>query len=208
MIRIALVDDHSMITDGVSSFFVNHERICVAGSFNSPIRALQALRTLEADIVLSDLSMPEMPGQQLIRQLRSERPDLRIIVLSMFADKALIAEAIQAGADGYVLKNAGRAQLEECIYTVYDGGKSFPVDLEDPMMKQLLNEHQAPMQLSERELEILQLVADGYNSKQIADKIFLSEFTVNTHRRNMLRKTNQPNVAALISMAKQRQWIR
>jgi DNA-binding NarL/FixJ family response regulator len=207
MIRIVLVDDHSMITDGVSSFFLRHDRIEVAGAFNSPLQALKELQNLEADIVLTDLSMPEMSGQQFIQQLHKYKPALRIIVLSMFADKALIAEAIQAGASGYVLKNAGRAQLEECIYAVYEGGRSYPVDLDDPIMKQLLESPQAAMHLSDRELEILQLVADGFSSKQVAEKLYLSEFTVNTHRRNMLRKTNQPNVAGLISMAKQRNWI-
>jgi len=207
MIRVVLIDDHSIITDGVSAFFINDPDIRIVKTFNSPVQALEQLGSLEADIVMTDLSMPEMPGQQVIRTIKKDHPGLRVIVLSMFADKPLIAEAIQMGADGYVLKNTGKTELEACINQVFDGKKWYPIPLDDEFRAQLEEVRNNPMQLSERELEILKLVSEGYNSKQVADKLFLSEFTVNTHRRNMLKKTNQPNVAALVTFAKQRQWI-
>lgn len=207
MIRIVLIDDHSIITDGVFAFFVNDPQIQIMRTYNSPIQALKELRQVEADIVMTDLSMPEMPGQQVIQAIKKDFPQLRVVVLSMFADKPLIAEAIQMGADGYVLKNAGKNELVACLNAVYEGKKSYPVPMDEDFLSQLEEAKNNPVKLSVRELEILQLVSEGYNSKQVADKLFLSEFTVNTHRRNMLKKTGQPNVAALITMARQRHWI-
>lgn len=207
MIKLALIDDHSIITDGVSSFFERDSGINVVFACNSPLQAIEKLKSTEVDVVLTDLSMPEMSGQQVIKALKKDFPGLKIIVLSMFADKALIAEAIQLGANGYALKNAGKTELVKCINTVISGETYFPVPVDEELAGELKEARNNPIGLSDRELEILKLVSEGYNSKQIADKIFLSEFTVNTHRRNMLRKTNQPNVAALITLAKQRHWI-
>lgn len=206
-IQLVLIDDHSIITDGISSFFENDEELEVIAAFNSPLIAMEKLKELNVDVILTDLSMPEMSGQQIIRTVKKEFPSIKVIVLSMFADKALIAETIYLGANGYTLKNSGKEELFACIKKVYEGGTYFPFPIDEELAGELNDAGKNSVSLSARELEILKLVSEGYNSKQIADKIFLSEFTVNTHRRNMLRKTNQPNVAALLTLARQRHWI-
>jgi DNA-binding NarL/FixJ family response regulator len=122
----------------------------------------------------------------------------------MFVEKSIIASCYQMGADGYISKSDATYKIIGTIHDVLDGKKVFPFPHKE--LEASARDKKGAV-LSAREIEILKLVADGLSSKHVADKLFLSELTVNTHRRNMLKKTNQPNVAALVSYAKQNQWI-
>ena len=204
MIKIALIDDHPIITDGLSKVFNEHEDFEVVAIYNSSVKAAEELPGKEVDVILSDVSMPDMSGYQLIQKLKKAKSSPKVIMLSMFVEKSIIASCYQMGADGYISKSDATEQILGTIYDVLDGKKVFPYPAKE--LEAADKDNKGGI-LSDREIEILKLVADGYSSKQVADKLFLSELTVNTHRRNMLKKTNQPNVAALVSFAKQNQWI-
>lgn len=204
MIKIALIDDHPIITDGLAKVFHENPEFEVVGIYNSPVKASEELPGQEVHVVLSDVSMPEMSGYQLIQKLKKGKSNPKVIMLSMFVEKSIIATCFQSGADGYIAKSEAIDKIVDTIERVLDGKKVFPFPEKE---LEASNKDSKGGMLSDRELEILKLVADGFSSKQVADKLFLSELTVNTHRRNMLKKTNQPNVAALVSYAKQNQWI-
>lgn len=204
MIKIALIDDHPIITDGLSKVFNDNPDYDVVGVYNSSVQASEELPSKDVDIILSDVSMPELSGHQLIQKLKKAASNPKIIMLSMFVEKSIIASCYDMGADGYISKSEATEKILDTIALVLKGEKCFPYDVSE---LQALNKENKGGTLSNREIEILKLVADGFSSKQIADKLFLSELTVNTHRRNMLKKTNQPNVAALVNHAKQNQWI-
>ena len=204
MIKIALIDDHPIITDGLSKVFNDHPDFKVVGIYNSSVLASEEIPTKEVDIILSDVSMPDMSGYQLIQKLKKSKTGPKMIMLSRFVEKSIIASCYQMGADGYISKSDATDKIIDTIHDVLAGKKVFPFPTKD---LEASDKDRKGGVLSDRELEILKLVADGLSSKHVADKLFLSELTVNTHRRNMLKKTNQPNVAALVSYAKQNQWI-
>lgn len=204
MIKIALIDDHPIITDGLSKVFNEHPEFEVVGIYNSSLSASEEIPTKDADVILSDVSMPDMSGYQLIQKLKKSKSNPKVIMLSMFVERSIIASCYQMGADGYISKSDSTDKIIATILDVLEGKKIFPFPVKE---LEALEKDGKTGVLSDREIEILKLVADGLSSKQVADKLFLSELTVNTHRRNMLKKTNQPNVAALVSFAKQNQWI-
>jgi len=204
MIKIALIDDHPIITDGLSKVFHDHPEFEVIGIYNSSVAASEEIPNKEVDIILSDVSMPDMSGYQLIQKLKKSKSGPKMIMLSMFVEKSIIASCYQMGADGYISKSDSTDNIIATIHDVLEGKKVFPFPIKELETAEKDGKAGA---LSAREIEILKLVAEGFSSKQVADKLFLSELTVNTHRRNMLKKTNQPNVAALVSYAKQNQWI-
>jgi DNA-binding NarL/FixJ family response regulator len=204
MIKIALIDDHPIITDGLSKVFSQHADFEVVRIYHSPLQAAEELPNLEVDVILSDVSMPDMSGYQLIQKLKKAKSNPKIIMLSMFVEKSIIASCYQMGADGYISKAEATDKIIATILDVLDGKKMFPFPIKE---LQAGDKDEKSGILSAREIEILQLVAAGLSSKHVADKLFLSELTVNTHRRNMLKKTNQPNVAALVNYAKKNQWI-
>jgi DNA-binding NarL/FixJ family response regulator len=204
MIKIALIDDHPIITDGLSKVFHQHADFDVIRIYNSSLQAADELPDLNVDVILSDVSMPDMSGYQLIQKLKKAKSNPKIIMLSMFVEKSIIASCYQMGADGYISKAEATDKIIATILDVLDGKKMFPFPLKE---LEAGDKDEKSGILSAREIEILKLVAAGLSSKHVADKLFLSELTVNTHRRNMLKKTNQPNVAALVNYAKQNQWI-
>ena len=204
MIKIALIDDHPIITDGLSKVFNDHSDFEVVGVYNSSVTASEELPNKEVDVILTDVSMPDMSGYQLIQKLKKSKSNPKVIMLSMFVEKSIIASCYQMGADGYISKSEATDKIIATIHEVLEDTKVFPFAAKELEANEKDGKGGI---LSDREIEILKLVADGFSSKQVADKLFLSELTVNTHRRNMLKKTNQPNVAALVSYAKQNQWI-
>lgn len=204
MIKIALIDDHPIITDGLSKVFNDHPEYEVIAVYNSPVKASEELPNKEIDVILSDVSMPDMSGYELIQKLKKGKNAPKVIMLSMFVEKSIIASCYQMGADGYTSKSESTYKILETIEKVLNGEKVFPFPIKELEASDKDNKGGI---LSAREIEILKLVAQGDSSKHVADKLFLSELTVNTHRRNMLKKTNQPNVAALVNYAKQNQWI-
>lgn len=203
-IRLVIVDDHQMLIDGLKSLLKSDKRFEVVGETTKSPDAIGLVNSLQPDILLSDIDMPEMNGIELTKLLKSVFPTLNVLVLSMHNDRTMIGEIVNAGASGYILKNTGKEELVMALLKIYSGGMYFSDDVAAEMMRPVV-ESTKPMNnqvnLTSREVEIVKLIAEEYNNAQIADKLFISERTVETHRKNILRKTNTHNVLGLVKFA-------
>ena len=199
-IRVFIVDDHQLIVDGVQSLIAAHPGIRVCGSTTEPLRVVELLAQLPADILITDVNMPEISGAELVRQVRAVHPRLPVIALSMFGDKEAISEMLRAGATGYVLKNTDRLELIQAIEQVHAGKTYFSEAITAEMMK-AVSWDEGSTHLTRREIEIIRLIDQERSNRQIADQLCISERTVETHRKNIFRKTGTQSVLGLIKYA-------
>ncbi|PIQ20336.1 MAG: DNA-binding response regulator [Cytophagales bacterium CG18_big_fil_WC_8_21_14_2_50_42_9] len=209
MVRVILVDDHTIIRDGIKALLKDSKDIVVVGEAGTGKELLAMLPNVDADIILMDINMPELDGFETTTILREQNSDLKILILSMLDHENYIAKILDAGASGYLLKNTGREEMICGIKIVAAGGQfissavSFNMlkKLQNPNYKSVSTEEKQTRDLSQREIEILKLIADGLTNAEIADKIFTSKRTVETHRQNIIEKTKAKNTAALIKYA-------
>jgi DNA-binding NarL/FixJ family response regulator len=210
LIKVILVDDHTIIRDGIKALLRESDGISVVGEAGNGKDLINMLPTVAADVILMDLNMPEMDGFEATSYLREKFPEVRVLVLSMLDHESYIAKVFEAGANGYLLKNTGREEMVCAIKIVAKGGRYLCSDigfnllnkLKSPSYKAAENtEDKQTRDLSQREVEILKLIADGLTNAEIADKIFTSKRTVETHRQNIIEKTKAKNTAALIKYA-------
>lgn len=203
-IRVALCDDHRIVTDGMMQLLSNVEDIDVVGAAHDGVEALYLLEHLKADILLTDLDMPNMDGQQLTGRVKEKYPQLKVIVLSMHEEASVVKHLMDLGADGYLVKSAGKDEVLLAIRSVHDGRKHFGSGLMEAMMKQAAAPKTGTAvlkDLSEREVEVLAALAEGLGNKEIGEKLFISPRTVDTHRTNLMRKLDVHNVAGLVRIA-------
>ncbi len=208
-INIAIVDDHQIVIDGIMSLLQGHERIRIQKVSTSSVEMLQLLQESPVDILLTDIMMPEMNGQELAKEVRKNLPDIKILALSMSGQGHIVNAMINdADISGYVLKNIGKNELTAAIEKIYDGGIYFSDEvLEelsrfDNMKKENLEAH-----LTDREIEIIRLIEKELSNKDIAEKLFISERTVETHRKNIFRKTKTTTAIGLIKYAYEHKLI-
>jgi two-component system, NarL family, response regulator NreC len=204
-IKVVIVDDHKLVTDCIGLFLKGARNVEVAGVAHSGKDTLTMLRSVEPDVILVDITMPEMSGIQLTASIKKKYPDIKVLILSMHSDYNNISEAIDAGADGYVPKDVSSEELVEAINTVSRGKNYFHSTISDEIVKNYASKRQQDEnilpQLTRRELEVLQLFAEGYNNSEIADKLFLSVRTIESHKNHILQKTNMKNSVELIKFA-------
>lgn len=204
-IKVLLVDDHQLILDGLISLLKIHDAILVAGLANNGREALQMLNVVDPDLVLMDVDMPVMNGIEALMEIKKSSPSTRVIILSMHAEAGMIKNLVNLGADGYLLKNCSQDELLRAIDSISQGRPYFS----HGVALSLLNAKDAgvplpPQQseaLSDRETEVLRLIAEGFSNKEIGVKLFISHRTVDTHRTNLMKKLNVSNIAGLISYA-------
>ena len=209
MIRVFIVDDHTLIRDGLRTLLAADPLFDVVGEAANGQALLDQLPTVAADVVLLDLNMPVLDGLATTHRLRAEYPDLRILLLSMMTHERTIGEALAAGAHGYVLKNADKYEVVAALQGVASGKRFLCSEIGLGLLEKiLLQEPRNPapatapgVPLTHREREILQLVASGLTNQQIADQLFTSKRTVESHRQNLLEKTGVSNTAALVKYA-------
>ncbi|TVQ90351.1 MAG: DNA-binding response regulator [Bacteroidetes bacterium] len=204
-IQVVIVDDHKLVTDCIGLFLKGAKDIEVVGVAHSGKEALNILKEVTPQVLLLDISMPEMSGIELTETIKKKYPDMRILILSMHSDYNNISDAIDAGADGYVPKDVSSEELVEAIETVSRGKNYFHSTISDEIVKNYANKRQKSTnmlpQLTKRELEVLQLFAEGFNNSEIADKLFLSVRTIESHKNHILQKTNMKNSVELIKFA-------
>jgi DNA-binding NarL/FixJ family response regulator len=201
-IRLLLADDHPLIREGIRSLLSGNERIQVAGEVEDGQALIDQYRRLQPDVVLADIKMPRVTGLEALKQLVSEFPDIRFIVLTMHEEREYVINALRLGASGYVMKNAERDELVKAVITVYEGGWYFSPEVANILADTVSrNSVAASPEVSPREKEVLDLVAHGLSTKQVADKLGISTRTVETHRINMLKKLKVSNTAELIRKA-------
>lgn len=202
-IRIAIVDDHQIVIDGIQALLTPYPNFEVVVSTTSSIQVLSLLQHTAVDVLLTDIMMPEMDGQALAKKVREQFASIKIIALSMSGQGNVVSEMINdADINGYVLKNIGKVELATAINKVASGGIYFS----DEVLKELqhytaIKKENTVVNITTRELEIIQLIAKDFSNKKIADHLFISERTVETHRKNIFRKTNTNTVIGLLKYA-------
>jgi DNA-binding NarL/FixJ family response regulator len=208
-IHIAIVDDHPIVMEGLQKLLVNDERLVITGCFTTGHELMQFMKTggKQVDIVLLDIKLPDISGLQLCRDVKRIAPETRVLALSNHNERSIIMQMLQNGASGYLLKNASAAELIACINEALSGAVTFSNEVKEIIARPSLHELQHLPMLTKREKEILQLIADGKTSAEIAGQLFLSPLTVETHRRNLMQKFEVKNVAALIKLAAQLQLV-
>lgn len=206
MTRILLVDDHNLFIEGLTALMKGRPKIELVGQAKDGEEAFTQAKKLKPDIILMDIAMPETNGIKAARHILKEFPDMKIIVLSMYNNSELIIESLRAGAAGYVLKECESEELYEAIQTVMDGNYyiakiSLEIILKDYL--RLLREEAKNSEriLSEREKEVLRLLAAGKNAKEIAYDLGISRNTVDVHRRHIMEKTGCNSMASLVRYA-------
>jgi len=210
--RLLIVDDHQMLLDGIRALLQDENQFEIIAEAHNGTQALSILKENEIDIVLTDINMPEMDGITLSQKIHSEYPDTKIIALSMFSERQTIRDMVDAGVSGYILKNTGKEELVSALTKIAAGGLYFGDEVTNEMMR-MMNEpeksddKQNQVNLTLREREILKLISKEYSNSQIANELFISERTVETHRKNIFRKTNTKSIVGLIKYAYEHQLV-
>lgn len=203
-IRILITDDHQLFREGISNLLSASPQIEIVGQAENGQQAIEKARQLKPDIVMMDLSLPLINGVEATRILQKELPQTKILVLSMHAEKNYIKEALEAGAAGYLSKDCTYDQLIEAINSVHQGKKYLSGNITEVLIQDYLNKEAVPeikAELSERESEILKLIAEGKTTREMADVLFISVKTVGTHKQHILENLQLKTTADLIKYA-------
>ncbi len=208
-ITIGIVDDHQIVIDGLTSLLKNEKNINFAFATTKPEEVVDKIATTKVDILLTDVMMPNLPGNELAKLIKQKHPEVKILALSMSGQGDLVNEMIEnADISGYVLKNIGKQELVTAIQKIANGGIYFSEEVIDELQKNSNRKKQKEeARLTEREIEIIRLIEKEYNNKQIADTLFISERTVETHRKNIFRKTETASVIGLVKYAYEHKLI-
>lgn len=212
-IRVLLIDDHTLFRQGIRTLLMAEPDFEIAGEGASAGDAVTAARELRPDIVLMDIGMPGMSSFEAVRQIRKERPETKVLFLSMYDDEDYLAECVEIGANGYVLKDSPAEQLVTAIREAFRGGSYLSPRLLTKLVDGFRSGNGAPLQprfgtLTKREREILKLLAEGKSVKEIACEFDLSVKTVEAHKFNLMRKLDIHNKAQLVQYAIQKKIIR
>lgn len=209
-IRIIIADDHEIVLDGYISILAQIKNFKVIAKASNGKEVLQHLQSMNADVVLLDLNMPVMDGIETTIKVKELFPNVKIIILTMFDDAAHIKKLIDLGVNGYLLKNTDKNTLVRAIETVFEGKSFFDSEITKTILngfKQRIKLENEEVTLSERELEIIALIASGMQTNEISEALFLSPHTVKTHRKNINLKLGIHNPAELILFAKKKNLI-
>lgn len=206
MTKILLIDDHQVILESLKLLFRSIENVAVVGTLTDSHKVEAFLETTEVDLIISDFHIPYLSGVDLTLRVRSIYPHIKVLLLTMAEDAPHIREAIKAGVNGYILKKSGKEELEKAIEKIMSGKKYYSEEVIEELAasdETDLNNNQPDtiQQLTEREIEILRLIALEFSSSEIADKLFISVSTVETHRRNLFQKLNVKSAIGLVKYA-------
>ncbi|MEL6805712.1 MAG: response regulator transcription factor, partial [Bacteroidota bacterium] len=204
--RLVIVDDHELFATGLQQMLEEDGQWEVIASLRNGLAAVEQVPQLQPDLMMMDLDMPIMDGLQALKSLRPKMPDLPIVILSMHGEKAVVQKLMQEGAQAYLLKNSSKAEFLRGIDTVLQGGRFYSSLLTETLLQpELVQVKQSSMRLksilSDREIEVLRLLAEGNTSKEIAESLSLSAQTIDSHRKNLLKKLEARNVADLVRIA-------
>lgn len=213
-IRLVIADDHEIFLDGLSLMLSRQEHIALVGQASDGRELIEIVAREKPDVVMTDIKMPHMDGISATRQIIRTDPDTRIVALSMFDEEDQIVEMLEAGAKGYLLKNADKQEILEAITSVYEDGtyycKTTSSKLASMIARSKFNPYRKKEQVTftEREQEIIQLICQQLTAQQIGDRIFLSKRTVEGYRTRILEKMNVRNTAGVVMYALKNNLIR
>lgn len=205
-IRIVIIDDHTLVRDGIRALLDNFEELEVVGEASDGITGIEAIRRLRPDVVLMDISMPRLNGMDAATcVLQEERLGARVLMLSMYANEEYVIRALRAGAAGYILKDSRKEELAHAILTVASGESYFSPQVSRAVIENYVHSVEAepsPVErLTPRQREILKLIAQGRSSKEIANILNVSLKTVDTHRTQLMERLNIHDVSGLVRFA-------
>lgn len=208
MLRIAIADDHAMFVDGIESILSSEVNIQVVDKCFDGASVFAMLKKRAIDVILLDINLPDISGIEVAKRLYTEFPDVKVIALSMYNEESIVSEMLKNGAQGYILKNTGRAELVQAIETVASGQTYFSKEVTETIMGSLLKKNSPKKssmflvpKLSRREKEVLALICKEFTTPEIAEKLFISMKTVESHRANLISKLNVRNTAGLVKAA-------
>jgi DNA-binding NarL/FixJ family response regulator len=198
MIRVIVADDHVIFRQGLLNLLQSSKRIAVAGEAGTGPETINLVTREKPDIAILDISMPGFDGFEVMERIQSQGINTKVIFLTMYKDTLTAKKALQSGASGYIIKDNAFADLLYAISTVSSGGTFISPSVSKSILKAPDNEGKEPQILTLRECEVLRLIASGLTNKQIADKLFISVKTVETHRKNIMQKLDVHTIADLV----------
>jgi DNA-binding NarL/FixJ family response regulator len=206
-IKIVMADDHEIFRDGFKLMFTKQPDMILAGEAENGRELIELVRQHRPEVVITDIKMPVMDGIEATKKIMEEFPDTGVIGLSMFDEDDLIIDMLEAGAKGYLLKNAGKEQIKEAIRTVYAGDPYYCKTTSNKLTQMIAKSRFNPytkkpkVEFSEREKEIIGLISKEFSNKEIAEKLFLSHRTVEGHRLKIMEKMDVKNTVGLVVYA-------
>ncbi|SEC93499.1 two component transcriptional regulator, LuxR family [Tenacibaculum sp. MAR_2009_124] len=211
MITIVMAEDHQMLIDGVLSFFEYDEDISILGTVNNGEDLVRLVSLKQPKLVITDIRMPKMDGIEATKLIKSSFPHIYVLALTMFDQPDAIKQMLDAGATGYILKNSGIKMLSQAIKKIVKGETFFDPNVAFNFMNNYIDDNAnigktEKVVLSNREKEILHLIANGKTSKQISEILFIAKTTVDTHRKNMIRKLALSNGNELVKYAIEKKY--
>lgn len=204
MIKLFIIEDHPLVVEGFKTLFENHQDFFLCGVADNAEKALLLLQGSNPDVILLDIMLPDMSGLELIEIIHTHYPKSKILVVSTFSQRYYVETMLEKGAKGYLLKNASSEEIIEAIQAVYADEIFLSKEIFDNLKKNATQ----PISLSRREIEVLKLIAAGLTNKEIAEKLFISPLTVDSHRKNLITKLDVRNTASLIKKAADDGYIR
>lgn len=208
-IRLGIIDDHQIVIDGLKSLLHGHDQFTVVIECTQPLQMAELISKKPIDILLTDVMMPGMNGAELAKAVHQQFPEIKILALSMSGQGDLVNQMIDdADISGYVLKNIGKQELIKALEKISGGGIYFSEEVLQEMTRASeMKKENTEAHLTAREIEIIQLIEKELSNKQIAERLFLSERTIETHRKNIFRKTNTASVIGLVKYAYEHRLI-
>jgi DNA-binding NarL/FixJ family response regulator len=202
MISVFIVEDHSIVVEGLLTLLQNEKDITIAGSATTGEKCLQFFKTGTADVVLMDINLPDISGIELCKKIKSAQRSTMVLALSSFNEGGYMRKVMENGGSGYLLKNVGKEELLEAINQVAKGGVYFSAEAGKTYRAAVEKQNQAPL-LTKREKEILKMLANGSSNTEISKQLFVSIDTVDTHRKNIYSKLNVNNIVMLMNYIKE-----
>lgn len=206
MIKILIADDHKVFRDGIISILGDIEDITVIAEAGDGREVLERLKEVQPDIILMDITMGDTNGIDTTKLVKEAYPNIKVLALSMHSESGYIVKMLEVGASGYLLKDAGKEEMENAIRVIAKGNTYYSQQVSSVIVQHLTNPNKAKsskggVPLTKREIEVLRLIAEEYSNPEIAKELFISIRTVDTHRRNLLEKLQAKNTAGLVKYA-------
>lgn len=209
-IKILIADDHKIFREGLAELLDKEKNMKVVAGVGSGAEVFEMMQQHVVDLILMDIDMGETSGIEVTAEIKKQYPEVKVLTLSMHGEKNYILKMLEAGANGYILKNAGKEEMINAIQTAAEGNTYFSSQVSAKLLEHLANpggtgkKKQEDTPLTDREIEVLILIAEEYSNPEIAEKLFISVRTVDTHRRNLLDKLGVKNTAGLVKYAIQK----